>query len=116
MELQNATLSSSTDFGLETVTVSLPIIPDQNNIIDSVATVSLIPGQLTLTVVGNNCRPSCSATASASTQVQVLLNTGLYLGGVQNVTPYIRSKVQTMAGFRGCLGVRTESQMDILNR
>ena len=36
---------------------------------------------------------------------ELYLNEGLYIGGVPEITPYLRSKLSTFKGFTGCFGV-----------
>ena len=36
---------------------------------------------------------------------ELYLNEGLYIGGLPERTPYLRSKLSTFKGFTGCFGV-----------
>ena len=36
---------------------------------------------------------------------ELYLNEGLYIGGIPDVIPYLRSKLSTFKGFTGCFGV-----------
>ena len=48
----------------------------------------------------------CNVTLKSDLEAQqIVLNENVYIGGVSNVSPYIRSKLKTMAHFTGCIGV-----------
>ena len=49
----------------------------------------------------------CQSTTMLDNRVQqiAVVNGSLYIGGLPEVTPYVRSKIATLSGFRGCLGV-----------
>lgn len=54
---------------------------------------------------------SCTVTLSAPENATELnLDGALYVGGVTDVTAYMRSKLTTVEGFTGCLGVSHQAR------
>lgn len=65
-----------------------------------------ISGARTEIMVDNCVTGPCNVTLKSDLEAQqIVLNENVYIGGVSNVSPYIRSKLKTMAHFTGCIGV-----------
>ena len=60
-----------------------------------------------MTLNGGNCKlETCHVTLSHTLiGSKIFLNEALQLGGITNITSYIRSKLSTSRNFIGCLGV-----------
>ena len=101
----------STDIAGEFVETSLAITPaETTSYLD--LEVDLSGRSLTLVKNPQNCAETtgtthCRSTAMLQNDISqfTVVNGSLYIGGLPDVTPYIRSKIESAAGFRGCLGV-----------
>ena len=64
--------------------------------------VSHLPGSCP---VGGQIICYSSAVTTSGAAGNITLNGPIYVGDVPQFTPYIRSQVTSVEGFRGCLGV-----------
>ena len=108
-ELYQGQIRASVSFGAETVAVSLPIPPSPGGILSANISIAIGQGRLEVSRDENNCDKVdglCSVNKTAEVDSgNVVLDGSLYIGGVPQLTPFIRSKLKTTDGYRGCLGV-----------
>ena len=104
VELVSGDLYVSTSFGTETISLTLPLPLLQGDIMSGNISVTIGRGVL---IISNDCdEGGCSVNATAKMyRGNVVLDGSLYIGGLPQLTPFIRSKLHTIKYFRGCLGV-----------
>ena len=115
-ELDRGDLRVSASVGAETLVATFTAItPHNQQVYTAKVTMVVSAKQLGVTLVdSNHCRVSAigcfisEIAAPVSTPVTPTLtfNPTLAVGGIAQLTPYIRSKMTTDTNFRGCIGVR----------
>ena len=99
----------STDIGAQPVEAQLTIPANSDRLYISTVVVTITSRNVTIQRDVTSCVERlvpCSVTETVPLEGDVISLQGtLYVGGVPEFTPYIRSKFRTTEGFRGCLGV-----------
>ena len=100
----------SASFGPETVSVVMPLNLTADGILE--ANITITVGQGRLEVRNSDCKVGvCSVNGTAKSHKDTLVLDGsLYIGGLPQLTPFIRSKLHTINYYRGCLGVSRQSE------
>ncbi|KAH3795500.1 protein crumbs homolog 1-like [Dreissena polymorpha] len=110
LQLHKGSLYASQNFYGETLTGNIPLAEGTSSrnvnvaITTSHTNISLDACSLNDCVV--SLKPSVIGPA-------IILNEHFYLGGVHAMTPYLRSKMATVAGYSGCLGNLTMNSQPI---
>ena len=110
VELSAWRLRVSASTGQRTLTAGLDVPPaGRAATLTSHVSVALSRRHLNVSRDGgacDGCFASSPATAESGSEAKGMASGVMYLGGVPEVTPYVRSRLKATDGFRGCLGVR----------
>ena len=107
-ELYQGTIHASATIGAETITTKLKVKATGQSMMTAMMSISLNSTHLTITSNASTCAggAGCFASGRASVAGFTDLDGPVFFGGLGSVSAYMRSKLQTTKGFRGCLGVR----------
>jgi len=89
------------------LTATLSLVP-LDGVYSADVQVSLTSTTLQLVINSATCNGGTHCLAvdrASSTGGEIHLNGQVYVGNVPDMTPYLRSKLKTLQGFAGCLGV-----------
>ncbi len=113
LQMKDGTLYASSDIGAETVSAAIRLTT-VNTFYDASIWLSTSVQRLELLLDPSTCNgePHCLSTATPLKQDEdaVSFQGGgpAYVGRVPQLNAYIRSRLKTLEGFRGCLGVSNE--------
>lgn len=105
-------LRVTASLGFETLISELPLnVSPLTGMMDSKFLIQLGQGYLNVTInpltcnEGPDCFSSIKVEQDSNALAEVNLDEDLFVGNIPELTPYIRSKIISTSGLRGCLGV-----------
>ena len=108
MQFEEGHLYVSVDFRMKLYSISSPVSP-KIQLYEGDIYIEVTRHNLTVILSDGLCNQdiTCMMYTNFDESYSTLdISEALYVGGVSKMTPYIRSKLKTTAGFKGCLGVR----------
>lgn len=106
VQLSDKKLIVSSNLYGDTISDALDLIP-ANQIVSHHINIDISPSQINVSlsdcVIGQKCHLTLLFDSIGQT---VDINGPIILGGVDHVTPYLRSKLKSTHKYTGCLGVR----------
>lgn len=108
LELVDGELKMSLELGSRSSVGTLRVARSVTGVVSHIVTVTIQENVAILTLDPGSCdvQELCQLTLNHTNGVQsVSLNERLYVGGIPTFTPYIRSKLDSLDGFTGCLSV-----------
>lgn len=100
------------NYGVQTLTGSLPLDTPVDGVYSQIVHVTMSDRETNITL--DPATRTCDGSRRCHIMFKPLptdgslnLNNSMFIGGVMEFTPYTRSKLITISGFVGCLGVRT---------